>query len=40
MNATFFLVETLQVLATELAGIAAVAVILYGYVKMMHSHRA
>ena len=40
MNASFFLAETLQVLVAELAGTAAVAVILFGYVKMMHSHRA
>lgn len=38
MNAALFLEETLQVLAAETAGVACIAVLLFGYVKMMHSH--
>lgn len=38
MNAVSFLAEALQVLAVEAAGVACVAVLLFGYVKMMHSH--
>ena len=40
MNMVWFLTETLQVLSAELVGVAGVAVILFFYVKMMHSHKA
>lgn len=38
MNAVSFLTEALQVLAVETAGVVCVAALLFGYVKMMHSH--
>lgn len=35
MSMVWFLEETFQVLLIEAAGVAAVAALLYGYVKMM-----
>lgn len=35
MSAVWFLEEILQVLLIETAGVAAVAALLYGYVKVM-----
>lgn len=40
MSTTLFLGVTLQVLAAEVAGIAVVAAILFGYTRIMSSHKA
>lgn len=40
MSVVSFFSETLQVLGTEVLGVAVVTVILFGYVKLMHSHNA
>lgn len=40
MNAISFLDVTLQVLGAEMAGIATVAIALFGYIKIMSSHNA
>lgn len=40
MNVVLFLEETLQVLGAETVGVACVAVLLFTYVKVMHSHKA
>ncbi|MGN0131082.1 MAG: hypothetical protein ACI4AA_01430 [Lachnospiraceae bacterium] len=38
MNMVWFLEETFQVLLIEVTGVAAVAALLYGYVRMMTPH--
>lgn len=40
MNTVLFLGVTLQVLGAEIAGIAAVAAVLFGYTKIMNFHRS
>ena len=40
MSVVLFLEEMLQVLGVETAGVALVALLLYGYVKVMRSHKA
>ncbi|MDO4304375.1 MAG: hypothetical protein Q4D94_10705 [Bacillota bacterium] len=40
MSIISFLSETFKVLGAETLGVAVVVAVLFGYVKLMHSHNA